>query len=315
MRVFQACWFRRQTVLEPLPRSATSRSIHNEQGGSGVKQLRGKRALVTGAASGIGRAIALSLAAEGVHLWLLDIDEAGLAVVATEAERRGVTAVTTKCDLSRPAEITLAVHALQARWKGLDILVNNAGVAYYGPTERMTAEQWQWLLSINLLAPIQFTRELLPTLLAQPESHLLNVCSVSGLIAGGRYAAYHTSKFGLVGFTEALRAEYGRRGLGVTALCPGPVQTNLYKTAISGRPNKPVPTPPDWLCSSVEIVARKAVCAIRRNQRFVLIGTLAHLLWNAKKFIPGVLDWLNHLHRKRHKADTAPVSESQRRAA
>src|SRR5437867_1938275 len=103
-RVFQTRWFRRQTVLEPSPRSATSRSIHSEQGGSVVKQLRGKRALVTGAASGIGRAIALSLAAEGVHLWLLDIDEAGLAVVATEAERRGVTAITTKCDLSRPEE-------------------------------------------------------------------------------------------------------------------------------------------------------------------------------------------------------------------
>ena len=108
-----------------------------------MKQLRGKRALVTGAASGIGRAIALTLAAEGVHLLLFDIDEAGLAVVATEAERRGVTAVTSKCDLSRPAEATLAVRALQARWKGLDILVNNAGVAYYGPTERMTADQDQ----------------------------------------------------------------------------------------------------------------------------------------------------------------------------
>src|SRR3990172_6212947 len=79
---FPPRWFRRQTVLEPSLRSATSRSIHSEQGGSVVKQLRGKRALVTGAASGIGRAIALSLAAEGVHLWLLDIDGAGLAVVA-----------------------------------------------------------------------------------------------------------------------------------------------------------------------------------------------------------------------------------------
>ena len=103
----------------------------------------------------------------------------------------------------------------------------------------------------NLLSAIQITREFLPVLLERPEAHLLNVCSISGLVAGGRFAAYHTSKFGLIGFTEALRAEYGRRGLGVTALCPGPVLTNLYRDCQTGQPDKKAPQPPAWMCTTV----------------------------------------------------------------
>jgi NAD(P)-dependent dehydrogenase (short-subunit alcohol dehydrogenase family) len=150
-----------------------------ERGGVPVKNLQGKRALITGAASGIGREITLALASEGVDVWLVDIDALGLALIAAEIEQLGAVVMTSECDVSRPAEITRVVQALTAAWGGIDILVNNAGVAYYGPTENMSAEQWQWLLNINLLAPIQFTRELLPTLLSRPEAHLLNVCSIS----------------------------------------------------------------------------------------------------------------------------------------
>ena len=146
----------------------------------------------------------------------------GLQSIVDECRRAGVVAVGRKCDLSQPMQIAAAIADLLARWKYIDLVVNNAGVAYYGPTEKMTAEQWNWLMAINLLAPLQITRELLPTLLARGEAHILNVCSISGIVAGGRFSAYHTSKFGLVGFTEAMRAEYNRRGIGVTNLCPGP---------------------------------------------------------------------------------------------
>ena len=282
-----------------------------------MKILTGKRALVTGAASGIGRGIALALAAEGVDLWLLDIDLIGLTELANAASAHGVTIVTDHCDVSKCDDISRATKKLQASWSGLDILVNNAGVAYYGPTDRMTAEQWQWVMNINLMAPLQFTRELLPLLLAQPESHLLNICSVSGLVAGGRFAAYHTSKFGLVGYTEAMRAEFGRQGMGVTSLCPGPVQTNLYKRAISGRPEKAVPIPPDWICSSVDKVSQQAIKAIRKNRRFVLIGFVAYTLFYVKKFVPGLLDFMNQASRKKRlpKVAVAPVLLEEKRAA
>ena len=277
-----------------------------------MRVIRGKRALVTGAASGIGRGIALALAREGVNLVLWDIDEAGLASVAEDARSFDVDVRSTRVDLTQSAEISAAMQSLGNE---IDILVNNAGVAYYGPTHRMTASQWDWLVGINLLAPIQITRELLPVLLERPEAHILNVCSISGLVAGGRFAAYHTTKFGLVGFTEAIRAEYGRRGLGVTALCPGPVRTNLYRQCASGNQEKSVPEPPQWLCATVDAVATRAIRAIRRNQRMPIVGLLAHLLWNAKWLAPGLLDFLNHLHRKKRPKKPDNQSSEIRRAA
>jgi short-subunit dehydrogenase len=196
--------------------------------------------------------------------------------------------------------VTAALKELLAAWDGIDILVNNAGVAFYGPTEKMTAAQWDWLLGINLLAPIQITRELLPTLLTRPEAHILNVCSIAGLVAGARTTAYHVSKFGLVGFTEALRAEFGRRGIGVTALCPGAVRTNLYRSAISGKKRRAVvPDPPVWLSTTPQQVALAAVQAIQKNRRFVLLTPLAHVLYNTKRFVPSLLDWMHQLGRRK----------------
>lgn len=269
-----------------------------------MKQIRGKKALVTGAASGIGRGIALALAREGADLFLWDVNESGLAAVAEELRTLGSRVDFAKVDLTQPTAISAAVGSLLHSWGPLDILVNNAGVAYYGPTHKMTAETWDWLLGINLLAPIQITRELLPTLLERPEAHILNVCSISGLVAGGRFAAYHTSKFGLIGFTESLRAEYGRRGLGVTSLCPGPVQTNLYRQCATGTDGKVAPEPPRWLCTTVDAVASRAIRAIRHNQRMPVVGLLAHLLLNAKWAAPGLIDFLNHFRRNKRVVKT-----------
>ncbi|HEX4000625.1 MAG TPA: SDR family NAD(P)-dependent oxidoreductase [Pirellulales bacterium] len=282
-----------------------------------MRNLVGKRALITGAASGIGRAIVLALAAEKTHVYLLDINEAGAGEVAQAAQALGVEAIAARCDVTQPAQITASIREMLERWPEIDILVNNVGVAYYGPTENMTAEQWDWLLQINLHAPIQFTRELIHPLMARPEAHILNVCSIAGLVAGGRSAAYQVSKFGLVGFTEALRSEFVRKGVGLTALCPGAVRTNLYRAAVSGRPNKPVPEPPAWICATPEQVARKAIRGIKKNSAMVLVTPLAYLLWYFKRIAPGLVDRLNCIgHRKRRpaaaqKSTSQPVDSSQ----
>lgn len=284
-----------------------------------MKTLRGKKALVTGAASGLGRAIAIALAKEGVDLFLLDIDEAGLSEVVFEVSALRVCAVGRRCDLTQPGEITAAIEDLHNRWQHVDILVNNAGVAYYGPTHKMTAEQWDWILDINLRAPVRLVHELLPTLLDRPEAHILNMGSISGLVAGGRFAAYHVSKFGIVGFSEALRAEYGRKGIGVSVLCPGPVRTKLYENAASGRSDKPVPTPPRWICTTEEKVAKAAVKAIRKNRRMPLLTPLAHVLYTTKRVAPWFLDALNQIGRKKkHKPSVTSSTQStptQSRAA
>jgi 3-oxoacyl-[acyl-carrier protein] reductase len=272
-----------------------------------MRTIRGKRALVTGAASGIGRAITLALATEGADLYLLDLDEPGLAAVVAEASKHSTQVVSRACDLANPAEVTAAGNALLQRWGGLDILINNAGISYHGRTERMTGEHWNRLLGVNLLAPIQLTRELLPALLAQEEAHILNVCSILGLVALPRFTAYQVSKFGLVGFSESLRAEYTCRGLGVTALCPGFVRTNIWQAMLGGDGARPMRSPPRWFFASPELVARKAVRAIYRNQGVVTVTWLARLLWFAKRLAPRLWGFATRARRsKKQAAATTP---------
>jgi len=264
-----------------------------------VKSLQGKKALVTGAASGIGRAIAISLAEQGCDLYLIDRNETSLAESAAVARRCHVNVIESCCDVSDPEQISAAVGDVLFRWNEVDMLVNNAGVCYYGMSVDMADEQWDQILAVNLLAPLQFTRELLPTLLRRPEAHILNVSSMYGLFATSRCTAYHTTKFGLVGFSEALRAEYTRYGIGVTALCPGYVSSNLFQSMLTSE-GKPARRPPSWACATPEYVAKKAVRAIMRNQRLVLVTPLAYLGYYCKRFAPGIIDLLNRFgHKKR----------------
>jgi short-subunit dehydrogenase len=279
-----------------------------------MRQIRGKTALVTGAASGIGRAIALRLADEGVRLYLLDINAVGLAQIVAEAQRRGVEAVGRQCDVSQPAQNTSAVQHLLDHFGGVDILVNNAGVTYYGQTKIMAKEHWDRLLAINLHAPIQFTLELLPTLLSRGEAHILNVASICGLVGLERVAAYSTSKFGLVGFSESLRAEFTRQGVGVTALCPGLVDTNLFAAAARGHDIQKNKVPPRWLLTTSEAVANRAIRAIHRNHAVVVMQPYARLLHLAKRLAPGLLD-LPYRLQGRKRANAQASQQSERRAA
>jgi short-subunit dehydrogenase len=267
-----------------------------------MRELRGKTALVTGAASGIGRAIAERLAVEGVHLFLADINEVGLAKVVGDLQRSGVEVIGRRCDVSEPREISATVAEILSRWGGVDILVNNAGITYYGRTERMSAEHWDKLIRVNLLSHVQFTRELLPTLLARPEAHVLNVCSMFGLVGMPKLVAYTTAKFAMVGFSDALRVEYGREGLGVTALCPGFVDTNLFASAPLGESQTEPKIPPAIFCTTPEKVARAAIKAMRRDRRLVVISPWAKFLVTTKRLVPGVIDFVFHLGRRKRVA-------------
>ena len=266
-----------------------------------MRSFENKNVFLTGAASGIGRALAQQLAKLGCRLYLVDVDEAGLRNVAREVSENGNRVLTRVCDLAKPDQVSATLADFDQRCDVIDLLINNAGVAYYGPTEAMSQQQWDWLMNINLLAPIQITNHFLPQLLERPDAHIANMCSISGIVAGGRFAAYHTSKFGLIGFTEAIRAEYRRKGVGVSAICPGPVKTKLYEAAASGRVEQKVPTPPDWLCASADRVASLTIKAIRRNKRQVIITPMAHGLFQMKRFFPGLIDFANGFSRKKKK--------------
>jgi short-subunit dehydrogenase len=262
-----------------------------------VRVIRGKKVLLSGAASGIGRALSLRLAQEGAHLFLVDIDTAGMEETAAECRQAGVEVVTRRCDMSQPREVTSAVAAVINLWNGIDILVNNAGITYYGKTERMSGGHWDKLLQINLLSHVQFTRELLPNLLERPEAHVLNVCSVLGLVGMPKVTAYCTSKFGMVGFSEALRGEFGREGLGVTALCPGFVRTNLFTNAPLDEKAEEHKIPPRMITTTPERVANAAIKAIYRNRGVVVMEPFARFMYVLKRFAPWIMDAIFHLGR------------------
>lgn len=258
-----------------------------------MKVIRGRTALVTGAASGIGRAIALALSREGVSLRVLDIDDQKLEQTARDARALGVTVTTRHCDLTQPAQISDVVAEILGSGDPIHILINNAGLAYYGSTHKMTATQWRQIISVNLLAPIQLVHELLPVLAAQEEAHVVNVCSVFGLATFRKGAAYHASKFGLVGFTAALRAEYCCPEFGVTMLCPGFVRTAMLDRAAIDTPEQKGHEIPNWITMSPDYVAARTLRAIRRNEAIVVIPGSARLLWRLNRLSPALMDILN----------------------
>ena len=291
-----------------------------------MRTIHDKIALVTGAGSGLGRAISLRLAKEGARLHLADINATALEATASQIRALGRRVAVTSCDLTNPASLDSLVADVHNHWGGLDILVNNAGIAWYGPTQKMTDDEWDKLLTLNLHVPIRLTRRFLKTLLARPESHVINMASICGWVCGGRFNAYHVSKFGLVGFSEALRAEFNRHGLGVTALCPGPVLTDLYKNSGCGYADRETPHPPAWLCTTADRVAAKTIRAIYRNHALSLVGVAAHLLYHSKRLAPSIFYALHQLGRAKnlrkkrgpmvpigHAADSAP--KQNRKAA
>jgi 3-oxoacyl-[acyl-carrier protein] reductase len=170
----------------------------------------------------------------------------------------------------------------------------------------MTAKQWDRILSLNLLTPIQLVRELLPTLSAQDEVNIVNVCSVCGLVPMRKGAAYQTSKFGLVGFSAALRAEYGGRDFGITALCPGFVDTAMIEQFETIGHQRRHRIPP-WMRTSADKVAKRAIVAIRHNEGLVVVSPIARLLWFAMRLSPGFLDWITREGwRQRRRVRVAP---------
>lgn len=264
-----------------------------------MRQLAGKTAMVTGAARGIGRAIALQLAARHMRVVLVDRDQVGLEQTRRAAGQLGVDSLSYRCDLTDASQIQELVDWSLQHWAGVDLLVNNAGVAHYGPTHEHKPAAAENLLAVNLHAPVRLTYGLLPAMLARPEAHVLNVCSVLGLTPMPRVALYCASKHGLVGFSESLRAEYGRQGLGVTTLCPGFVRTELVSKAVAPASDKSVRQPPAIFCVTAERVARAAVRGVQRNRKRVVVDPMGRWVRAAISAAPQFFDWMYALGRSR----------------
>jgi 3-oxoacyl-[acyl-carrier protein] reductase len=192
-------------------------------------ELSGQVAIVTGAGRGIGRAVATELAGAGARLVLIARTAADLSLAAEEIgeDRAAVIAG----DVTDEA-IAAAAVARALDWGGrLDAVVNNAGIGWGGPTHEMPVDAWRRLLDVNLTGVFLFTRAALPVMLAQQRGHIINIASGAGRLGMARNAAYSASKFGLIGFTEAVGLEVRGSGVKVSVVEPGSVQTTFSGSA------------------------------------------------------------------------------------
>jgi len=241
---------------------------------------QGGVAVLTGAASGIGAALAQAIAQRGMALALVDVDEAGLAATALRARAAGVQVSTHVLDLADAAAIAGLAPAVLGCHGRVNLLINNAGVALGGRFEQVTEADFDWLMRVNFEAAVRLTRAFLPLLQAEPMAQLVNVSSIFGLIAPPGQTAYCASKFALRGFSESLRHELADAGspVGVTLVHPGGVRTSIAQRArvAPGASEEEVAREQAaWqrlLRLSPEAAAATIVCGIERRQARVLVG-------------------------------------------
>ena len=192
-----------------------------------MKELAGKTAFVTGAASGIGLGIATAFAQAGAKVMLCDIEEAALSAAVEQLRRTNADVDCVKADVSFKVELAAAAEATMARYGKVHILVNNAGVSGGGPYGTWTEASWNWTMGVNLMATLWGIKLFGPLIEHHGEGgHIVSTASIAGLISGSSNA-YNVSKYGVVALSEGLRRELAPRGIGVSVLCPGFIRTQI----------------------------------------------------------------------------------------
>jgi short-subunit dehydrogenase len=261
-----------------------------------MKLAQGAVAAITGAGSGIGRALALNLARSGCALAIADVQRVTLEETAELARAAGTRAVTTHvCDVSDFAAVESYAANACAAHGSVQLLVNNAGVALGGTFQDISMEDFHWLMGINFWGVIHGCKAFLPTLLRQREAHIVNVSSVFGLLAPPGQTAYVSSKYAVRGFTESLRLELHGTAVRVSAAHPGGVATNIARNArVGGQLRDASPEHVEQERASVdrmltlppERAADIIVKGIERNRRRILVGRDAESIALLTRWLP-----------------------------
>lgn len=265
-----------------------------------LRDFGGKLALVTGAGSGIGRETALALARTGADLIICDINERGLEETATAIRAAGRAVMARRVDVSRREEMEAFAAAVHGEHAAVDLLVNNAGVGLAGGFLDISLEDWQWVLSINLWGVILGCHFFIPPMVARGRGgHVVNVSSAAGYLASAQLGAYSTTKFAVLGLSEALRDELLPHGIGVTTVCPGIINTPITQ---SSRMRGPIATPAARAAIAElyrrrnygpERVAANILKAIRRGRPVAPISAEAWVMYLLKRLSPSLTARVN----------------------
>jgi len=264
-----------------------------------VKNFEGQLAFISGAGSGIGRATAIALASNGVRLAVSDIEAESAAETVELIEKQGGVAQAFTLDVSDPVQVEAIAVSVQNQMGTPAILVNNAGISVGAYFIDSSLENWQRIIGINLMGVIHCSRAFVPAMVASEKpGHIVNIASLLGYTGAKGVSAYCTTKFGVMGFSESLRAEMAQYQIGVSAICPGIVRTNIINSGIlESREDEA-----DEIRETIEAfyerrnypperVAKAIIGAIRRNRAVVPVTPEAWLAYYLKRWTPGLVSW------------------------
>jgi len=247
--------------------------------------------LITGASSGIGAEIARLAAKQGYDLAITARRLERLETLRKECEPYGVRVLSIQADLAKWQQVQMVAQTVVQFFGRVDVLINNAGFGRLNWLERLDGEMdIAAQIQVNLVAPIQLTRQLLPGMIANRAGHIINIASLAAWIATPTYSVYAASKFGLHGFTEALRREVAHYGIHVSGVYPGGVETEFAQKA--GIERKTRITTPRWMRLTAKKVAEATVQLIQHpRQSVILPGYLKSVIW-LNRTVPALVDWL-----------------------
>jgi NAD(P)-dependent dehydrogenase (short-subunit alcohol dehydrogenase family) len=251
----------------------------------------GKRCLVTGAASGIGRATALRLAAQGAELYLTDRNAEGLELTVADARELGARVPKHRAlDIADYEQVAAFAADVHAEHPSMDVVLNVAGVSAWGTVDRLTHQQWSKMVAINLMGPIHVIETFVPPMVAAGRGgHLVNVSSAAGLVALPWHAAYSASKFGLRGLSEVLRFDLARYRIGVSVVVPGAVRTPLVNTVEIAGVDREDPKVARWVdrfsghAVSPEKAAEKILAGVAKNRYLIYTSADIRALYAFKR--------------------------------
>ena len=236
-----------------------------------MSEFEGRVAIVTGGASGMGKAVAVELAARGARVAVLDNDrgllERAKGDLDCPADQRHIALC---ADVTRPHEVREAIAAVIADAGGVDLLCNAAGIPDDAtPCHEMSLEQWQSVIAVDLTGPFLVSKEAIPSMISRGGGAIVNIASIAGLVASGGGVAYTAAKHGLVGLTKRMAAEYGPQGIHVNAVCPGYIATPMnlpYREMLE----EVIAATPAGRWAEAEEVARLVVHLMGRDARYVM---------------------------------------------
>jgi NAD(P)-dependent dehydrogenase (short-subunit alcohol dehydrogenase family) len=252
--------------------------------------FRGKIAVVTGAGSGIGRAVATRLGGLGATVCAADINEPGVRETALGITAAGGNAYAAKVDVTKDTEVRKLIEDVTKRHGRLDYMFNNAGIAIMGETRDMTDEQWKKIIDVNLLGVLSGTLAAYRIMVKQGFGHIVNTASLAGLIPVPTETAYCLTKYAVVGLSTSLRGEGAALGVKVSVVCPGFIKTPIMDTYIPlkfDRGDFADKLPP---MTDVDKAAVIIIRGVAKNKAIITVGRDAEVAWRFYRFLPGIVD-------------------------